>query len=110
MSSPSPNDFEIELTPEAETMLVGIADRRVQRKIVKRMEELAAAPNLGKPMVDLLQGYRSLRALGQRYRIIYRVDESSRSIRVCAIGLRKEGDKKDVYKLAQKLFKRGEFG
>jgi mRNA interferase RelE/StbE len=55
--------------------------------------------------VGELAGYRSLRAVGQRYRIIYKVEEAEITVYVVAAGLRKEGSKSDVYNLAKKLLK-----
>lgn len=51
------------------------------------------------------QGLRSLRAVGQRYRIIYRVDRGRVVVLVVAMGIRKEGSRKDVYELARKLIR-----
>ena len=50
-------------------------------------------------------GYRSLRAVGQRYRVIYRVEEDQVLVLVVAVGIRKEGDKRDIYTLARKLLR-----
>jgi len=58
-------------------------------------------------MIDELAGYHSLRAVGQRYRIIYKVKEEEVLVVVVTLGIRKEGDKKDVYELAKKLIRLG---
>ncbi|MEH2322803.1 MAG: type II toxin-antitoxin system RelE/ParE family toxin [Nostoc sp.] len=50
-----------------------------------------------------LKGYRSVRAVGQRYRIIYKVELEKVVVLVVGVGLRKEGDKGDIYTLLQKL-------
>jgi len=55
--------------------------------------------------MDDLAGYRSVRAVGQRYRIIYRVEEKKVLVLVVAMGMRKEGSKRDVYLLARKLLR-----
>jgi mRNA interferase RelE/StbE len=87
-------------------MLSGITDRRVQGKICERIEGLARDPEKqGKPLVGELNGYRSIRAVGQRYRIIYRVEKDRVLVLVVALGIRKEGSKKDIYSLARKLFR-----
>ncbi|GAC1428397.1 MAG: hypothetical protein NVS4B1_07430 [Ktedonobacteraceae bacterium] len=41
--------------------------------------------------------------MGQRYRIIYKLEEDQ----VVLVGIRKEGDKKDAYALAQNLAELG---
>lgn len=87
-------------------MLQQITDKRIQRKIVDRVEELTAEPDKqGKPLTGELQGYRSLRAVGQRYRIIYSIEQEAVMVIVVGLGLRKEGDKKDIYTLARKLLR-----
>jgi mRNA interferase RelE/StbE len=57
-----------------------------------------------------LTGYRSLRAVGQRYRIIYQVQEERIIVVVVAVGLRKHGSGKDIYQLAKKLLRLGLLG
>lgn len=89
-------------------MLKTISDRRIREKIDEKINGLANEPEKqGKELGGELEGYRSVRAVGQRYRIIYRVDGENVVVVVVALGIRKEGDKKDVYKLAQRLFKLG---
>ena len=70
------------------------------------IEELARDPELaGKPLVGELTGYRTIRAAGQRYRIIYRVERRLVTILIVAVGRRKEGDRKDIYELARRLLR-----
>ena len=52
-----------------------------------------------------LTGYRSLRAAGQRYRIIYRIEKDKVVILIAAVGIRKEGSQVDIYALAKKLLR-----
>ncbi len=86
--------------------LRGISDRRVRERLRDRIDALAEEPaQQGKALVGELAGYRSIRAVGQRYRIIYRVEARKVLILVVAIGIRKAGDKKDVYTLARKLLR-----
>lgn len=74
------------------------ADRRVRRLLLDRAEALAHDPvRQGKPLRDALRGYHSVRGAGQRYRVVYRVDEARRLVTVVGIGLRREGDRRDVY-------------
>jgi len=85
-------------------MLKRIGDRRIQSKILERIEELETDPEKrGKPLTEELRGYWSLRAVGQRYRIIYRIEKDRVEVIVVAMGLRKEGDRKDAYAIALKL-------
>ena len=58
-------------------------------------------------MREELTGYRSIRAVGQRYRILYQVDEPRRTVWIKAVGMRKEGDRRDVHALAVKLVRLG---
>ncbi len=48
-----------------------------------------------------------MRAVGQRYRIIYKIEAAIVVVLVLAVGIRKEGDKHDIYKLAQRLARVG---
>jgi mRNA interferase RelE/StbE len=85
-------------------MLAVISDRRVQESIARRVDDLAVDPEKqGKPLLDDLAGYRSIRAVGQRYRIIYKVERARIIVIVVALGLRRSGGGKDIYALAQKL-------
>lgn len=61
----------------------------------------------GKPLREGLMGFRSLRAVGQRYRVLYTVEAGARIVQVVAAGLRRAGARDDVYALAQKLVRLG---
>jgi mRNA interferase RelE/StbE len=87
-------------------MLEAIQDRRIREKIRDRIDGLAEEPEKqGKPLTGELTGSRSLRAVGQRYRIIYRIEEGKVLVLVMAVGIRKEGSGKDIYVLARKLLR-----
>jgi mRNA interferase RelE/StbE len=87
-------------------MLRDISDRRVREKIWDVIDRLAEEPDKqGKPLTDDLAGYRCVRAVGQRYRVIYRVKNDTVLVVVVALGIRKEGSRKDIYALAKKLIK-----
>lgn len=89
-------------------MLGEIPDKRIQRRMIDRGDELDHDPGLqGKRMDEDLTGYRSLRAVGQRYRILYQIDEGKMTVWVKAVGIRKQGDKNDIYVLAGKLVRLG---
>ncbi len=53
-----------------------------------------------------LAGFRSIYVAG-RYRVIYKIDDDSTVVWVVAAGIRKEGDQKDIYKVAKRLLKLG---
>ena len=50
-----------------------------------------------------------MRAEAQRYRIIYKVDRQAGRVFILTIGLRKQGDRADVYTLAERLIRFGLF-
>jgi mRNA interferase RelE/StbE len=56
---------------------------------------------------DELIGYRSVRAVGQTYRIIYCIEKNVVLVVVVAIGRRKGTSKEDVYAQAKRLLKLG---
>ena len=85
-----------------------ITDRRTRDAIRRVIDRLGHEPDKqGKSLVGGLAGYRSIRAAGQRYRVVYRVEASEVTVYVVAMGIRKEGSKIDVYTLALKLFRLG---
>lgn len=105
-------EFEIELTPLALEMLADVKDKRQQQALSDglrpaggdRIDKLKTDPQKqGKALVNKLKGYRSVRAVGQRYRIIYKVELDRVVVLVVGVGLRKEGDKADIYTLLQKI-------
>jgi mRNA interferase RelE/StbE len=54
-----------------------------------------------------LTGFFSVRAAGQRYRVIFRIDEAHPKVTVYLVGIRKGGSRNDVYNLALRLVRRG---
>jgi mRNA interferase RelE/StbE len=107
----SGNDWKIIILPIAEKQLAAIKDTRIREGISKRIDGLRRDPDKqGKPMIDELMEYRSLRAVGQRYRILYKVTHETVVVSIVALGIRKEGDKADVYALAKKLIRLGLLG
>ena len=70
--------------------------------IARRIDGLTKEPaKKGKPLVAELTGFRSLRVA--RYRVLYKV-EVERVI-IVAVGIRREGDTKDIYARAKKLLR-----
>ncbi len=100
--------WQIKLTLPALEQLAAIKDTRVRENISRRIDTLANDPERqGKPLSDELAGYRSIRAVGQRYRILYKLEEEQVIVVVVALGIRKDRDKKDIYELAKKLARLG---
>lgn len=97
-------EYEIQLTPLALEMLAAVKDRREQEKLRDRIDKLKVEPQKqGKALVDNLSGFRSIRAVGQRYRIVYQVEQDRVLVVVVGLGRRKDGDKKDIYTILEKL-------
>jgi mRNA interferase RelE/StbE len=100
--------WHVRLTLPALRQLAAIKDTRIRESISRRINALEQDPDeQGKPMTGELLGYRSIRALGQRYRILYRLEAEQVVVVVVAVGIRKEGDKADIYELAKKLARLG---
>lgn len=90
---------------------------KVRRGLLDKANELRDADDpsaVHKRLTGPLQGY--CRITYSRYRAIYSVESETIAngdvlhhvtIRFVAVGIRKEGDKKDVYRLAQKLLELG---
>jgi len=99
--------YRIQLTQTASKFLKTV-DIKTQTQIIDKIENLKRNPEKqGKPLKGNLLGYFSLRAAGQRYGIIYEIQKSKLFVMVIAIGIRKEGDKKDIYRLLKKYLKLG---
>jgi mRNA interferase RelE/StbE len=99
--------YEILITDTCLALIEKIPDKKIQRTILNRIEGLSDEPDKqGKMLVKELSGFRSIHAAG-RYRIIYKVDKQTVIIYILAVGIRKQGDKKDIYKITRKLLKAG---
>ncbi|MFL5700807.1 MAG: type II toxin-antitoxin system RelE family toxin [Ktedonobacteraceae bacterium] len=100
--------WSVIILPAAEKQLVATKDKRIREGISRRINGLENDPERqGKLLTDELAGYRSIRAVGQRYRIIYKIEAERVIVLVVTIGIRKEKDKKDAYELAKKLARLG---
>lgn len=68
--------YRIEFTEEARADLKAIEDQRSQQAIAKKINDLKTEPEKrGKALTDELKGkgLYSVRAAGQRYRVVYRI-------------------------------------
>ena len=103
--------YTVRWTETALKLAEAIPDQRIKRALYDRAGQLAKSPEKqGKPLIGELNGFRSVRAAGQRYRIVYRVERREVVVAIVAVGKRKEGDKSDVYALAKKLVRLGLLG
>ena len=86
--------YKIIFTAPAEKAFDAVKDRRVKTILAARIDKLTEGPEKqGKPLSGDLAGCRSVRAVGQRYRIIYQVQQEKIIVFVLLLGIRKEGDK-----------------
>ena len=100
--------YRIVIQPIAINLLREISDRRIRQKISDRIDKLKESSEMqGKPLLGELDGYYSVRAVGQRYRIIYAIEQAQVTVMIVALGIRKDGSKQDVYALAKKLLRLG---
>ncbi len=98
------SEYQVILTAQAQQLFSQIKDRREQELLLARLDKLKQEPDKqGKALSDELIGYRSIRAVGQRYRIIYRIEQDKVLVVVVGIGRRKEGDKRDIYAVTKRL-------
>ena len=99
--------YSILITDTCLRLIEKSSDKKIQRSILDRIQKLSDEPEKqGKKLVKDLAGFRSVHAAG-RYRIIYKIEKRTVIIYVLAAGIRKEGDKKDIYKIAKKLLDAG---
>ncbi|MFA7062004.1 MAG: type II toxin-antitoxin system RelE/ParE family toxin [Pedobacter sp.] len=98
--------WQILFTPTAFKLLSDISDRRIREKIGAVISRLTEDPEKqGKALLGELAGFRSIRAVGQRYRIIYQIKGNDIVVVIVAVGIRRDGAKDDIYNLAKKLFR-----
>lgn len=101
-------NWQVELTKFALKQLQDIKDNRVRENLFERIEGLANDPeNQGKPLRNELSGLRSVRAIGQRYRIVFRVERERVIVIVVAVGIRKGDDRSNIYQIAARLMRSG---
>lgn len=97
-------EYRVVVTPEGEKLLKAL-DPAVFQIIEKTVSKLKNSPELGKPLTGDLMGLLSWKV--SRYRVVYSLDEKKRTLVIVGAGLRKEGDKKDVYRLLRRLKEKG---
>ncbi len=100
--------YSIEIAPTALESLEAVVDRRTPSAIVARIDALTDDPEKqGKALRGWLSGFLSIRAAGQRYRVVYRVEHDRSRVVIYLVGIRREGDRRDIYSLAEHLVRRG---
>ena len=98
--------YIVRINREALKQLESITDRRVRQELFDRIKELAIDPDQqGNPLRNELAGLRSVKAAHRRYRIVYQVEREEVVVVVVAVGIRKEGDRADIYRQAALLVK-----
>lgn len=99
--------YKILITDTCLALIGKIPDKKTQRTILSRIENLSEEPDKqGKMLVKKLSGFRSIHTAG-RYRIIYKIEKHTVHVYILAAGIRKQGDKKDIYQITKKLLKAG---
>ena len=100
-------EYHVVITAEAAGMIARISDLRIQGQAVDKLKGLAAFPeSQGRALTKDLAGLRRITVAG-RYRAVYRVSRMSREVHVLAVGVRREGDRDDVYRLMARMMRRG---
>ena len=99
--------YRILITEICISLIQKITDKKIQRSILDRIQKLSDEPEKqGKKLVKDLNGFFSVHAAG-RYMVLYKIDKRTVIVYLLAAGIRKEGDKKDIYKIAKKLLDAG---
>jgi mRNA interferase RelE/StbE len=94
---------EVIFTDEVDRDLEAITDVRTRNAVIRKALDLDDEPDKqGKSLSGNLSAYRVVRAAGQRYRVVYQVATLEDVVTVVVVGIRKEGDKRDVYRVAGK--------
>jgi mRNA interferase RelE/StbE len=99
--------YTVRFTPLAAQMLGDIGDERERRAVLARVQKLAQDPEgQGKALVGEFMGLRSVRAVGQRYRIVFRVNLEAVEVLIVGVGLRRAGNRRDIYERLVRARKR----
>ena len=97
-------EYRIIFSVQAQKLFTEIKDRREQSVILTRIEKLKYEPEKqGKALTEELSGYRSIRAVGKRYRIVCKVEQERVVVAIVGICRGKDGDKRDVYEVTRDL-------
>jgi mRNA interferase RelE/StbE len=100
--------WRVEIAKTALEPLEKISDLRVRKKLLERIEQRENDPEgQGKPLRNELSGLLTARAIGQRYRIMYKVVNERVIVVVVTVGIRREGDRSDIYRIAEHLLRSG---
>ena len=98
--------YRILLSETAKLSLKSL-DSRVREIIGRKIEELKESPEKrGKALQGDLSRFRSIPAAG-RFRIVYEVRKLQIIVHVIAIGIRREGDRLDVYAALKRYLRMG---
>lgn len=102
------NSWRVLIMPEAKKQLAAIKDSRIQQGLRNALERLKEDPDKrGKALSDDLMGFRGLRAVGERYRIVYQVIESKHEVHIVTVGIRREGNRSDICAITTHLLTSG---
>lgn len=79
---------------------------KVQRQVVRKLRDVEAAPeSIGYPLRRPLNGFRGVHS--GRYRVIWRMltlEGAEKVAEVCYVGIRAQGDERDAYSEAERIF------
>jgi mRNA-degrading endonuclease RelE of RelBE toxin-antitoxin system len=94
--------YRTRISSTGQECLARIKEKKILRGIYKALEALAKDPERqGKALHDILEGYRSIHAWRDSYRIVYQVRDDE--VVMIMVGKRLPGKKDDIYAAAQKL-------
>lgn len=95
--------FQVIIAPKAEKYLRKLKDRSIAEALLVAIQELEKDPyDLGEVLWGDLEGYHSLHCLNNRYRAVYKIVAIEDKVIVEVVGIRSEGDRKDVYAVAKR--------
>ena len=101
-------NYTVRFTPLAAQMLERITDQRDQKAVLARIRKLQdETEKQGKALLGEFAGLRSVRAAGQRYRIVYRIQRDDVVVFVLGVGIRQQGSRRDIYQQLAKVLKKG---
>lgn len=95
--------FIVVINDDAEAELEAITDARTYEAVSRKIRDLQGEPHKqGKALGGSLAAYRVVRAAEQRYRVVDQVASLEDVVTVVVIDIRREGDKRGVYRAANR--------
>lgn len=97
--------FEVLWSAQSGGSLRRIGKLTIQKQILADAKKLDSDFDQGTKLTKELEGLRSIHTAQDKFRIIYKVDETKELVHIVLVGKRRAGQQQDIYELARKLLR-----